>query len=286
MENQGFSVKSTVSRLNIYQYMAAFLILLILASSFFYGFGAKPLLHVLIAVLATTILDFGISYFRHKAVEFPQSALISGLFIGGILPQGLPSYIYIAAGAFAVLSKHLIRLGQKHIFNPANLGILLATLIFPAASDIWWITSSVLLVIIFGIFVLWRQRRFDLAASFVFTYFIANLAISPLLAPQFMGHNMMNDMPMRMMDYHNYYPSIINGGVIYFFAMFMLIEPKTHPRKHRITYGIIAAILLVILQNLVAYGITLALAIGNVLALVLDRISFGKKEHIHASRST
>ena len=151
-------IKSLISKFTIYQYMISFLIILLLVSSFAtllnlfseffflfnildflfppYGFGIKALLPVLIAVITTTILDLFIEYFKSKTWFFPQSALISGLFIGGLLTQNLQWYIYILAGAIAILSKHLIKFQQKHIFNPANFGVLLVSIIF-GVSHTW-----------------------------------------------------------------------------------------------------------------------------------------------------
>ena len=150
-------IKSLINKFTIYQYMIFFLVVLNLVSTFFYGFGIKALLPVVIAVATTTILDSAISYFKSKTLEFPKSALISGLFIGGLLTQDLQWYVYVLAGAIAILSKHLIKIQQKHLFNPANFGVLLVSVIFGAAHT-WWISSPLVLVLIFGIFG-WRRRK-------------------------------------------------------------------------------------------------------------------------------
>ena len=268
-------IKSLINRFTIYHYMIFFLVVLNLASAFFYGFGIKALLFVLIAVVTTTLLDLFIEYFKFKTWSFPQSALISGLFIGGLLTQNLQWYVYVLAGIIAIASKHMIKFQQKHIFNPANFGILLVSIIF-GASHTWWISSPLILVLIFGIFIIWRLKRFDLALSFLISYYLVNSVI------EFIGGSSFNDA----------YLTIINGGVIYFFSMFMLIEPKTNPSKNRIAYGILVAILLIAFDLyahkynnslstfFIRHDIPLALAVGNVFVPVFNRINFGfrKKE--------
>ena len=237
--------------------MISFLIILHLVSAFFYGFGIKALLPVLIAVITTTILDVLIEYFKSKAWFFPQSALISGLFIGGLLTQNLQWYVYVIAGIIAIASKHLIRIQQKHIFNPANFGVLLVSIIF-GVSHTWWISSPLLLVLIFGIFVIWRLRRFDLTISFLICYYLINSIIELIRGAQF----------------QDIYHTIIYGGVIYFFSMYMLIEPKTHPnaRKQRIVYGFLVAVLFILFHFFIPrYDLPLALAIGNIFVPVLNR---------------
>ena len=257
--------------------MGFFLAVLALASAFFYGFGAAALIPVLISVLTTTILDFLINYFKFKTWEFPYGAFISGLFIGGLLTQNLQWWIYVLAGMIAILSKHIIKTHGKHIFNPANFGILAVFLIFNAPNS-WWIASPLWLVMIFGIFILWRLRRFDLGISFLAAYYILHAFIDRSIIVASMP--MMSNMPMMM---NNFYQSFTNQSTIFFFAMFMLIEPKTNPaaRKQRIFYGILIALMLIGIEIYnPKFGIPFVLAIANLFVPLLNRISleFKKKE--------
>lgn len=246
--------------------MIFFLIVLKLVSAFFYGFSVNSLLPILIVVITTVTLDLFIEYFKSKTWFFSQSALISGLFIGGLLTQNLMWYIYVLAGIIAILSKHLIKFQQKHIFNPANFGVLLVSIIF-GATHTWWISSPIILVLIFGIFIIWRLRRVDLAISFLASYFLINLIIEI-----FRGNS-----------FNVIFLTIINDGVIYFFSMFMLIEPRTHPngRNQRIVYGVLVAILFIAFRFVIPqHDLPLALAIGNIFVPVLDISKFEfKKEN-------
>ncbi len=249
--------------------MSVFLVILALTSVFFYGFGVNALLPVLISVLTATILDFTIGYFKFKTFEFPYPAFISGLFIGGLLAQNLQWYIYVLAGAIAIVSKHAIKVHQRHIFNPANFGILMVFLIFNAPNS-WWASSPFYLVVLFGLFILWRQKRFDLAVSFLAAYYILHAFIPQ---PIMMGH-------MRMMM-GNFYQSFTSQSTLFFFAMFMLIEPKTHPaaRKQRIFYGILAAVMLIGIETYnPRFGIPFVLAVANLLVPLLNRLDFGLKK--------
>ena len=240
--------------------MIAFLVILHLVSVFFYGFGIKSLIPALIAVIAAMLLDLFIEYFKSKTFSFPQSALISGLFIGGLLTQNLQWHIYVIAGFIAVLSKHFIKISKKIIFNTANLGILLVSVIF-GASHTWWISSPLILVLIFGIFIIWKLRRFDLALSFLISYYLISSITGLLQGSQL----------------SEIYYTLVNGGIIYFFSMFMLIEPRTNPsqRKQRIIYGILVAVLFGIFHFFIPrHDLPLALAIGNIFVPILNKLSF------------
>ena len=263
--------KSMLNRFTIYQYMSVFLIILASISAFFYGFGINALIPVVISVLTAVILDLLINYYKLKTWELPYSAFISGLFIGGLLAQNLARYVYVSAGIIAILSKHIIKVHGKHIFNPANFGILVVFLIFNAPNT-WWISSPLYLVILFGLFILWRQRRFDLAVSFLAAYYILHAFIPE--PSMFGGMPMMRNIPMAM---HNFYQSFISQSTIFFFAMFMLVEPKTHPaaRKQRIFYGIMVAIMLIGVEVYnPRFGIPFVLAVANLVVPLLNKMKF------------
>jgi len=252
--------KSAMSKFTIYQYLSAFLIILTLASAFFYDFGISSLIPVLIAVLTAAILDLLIDYFWSKTWEIPYSALISGIFIGGLLTQNLSWHIYVIAGIIAIVSKHLIKVNHRHIFNPANLGILLVFLIFKAPNT-WWISSPFYLVILFGLFILWKLKRFDLGLSFLLTYYLVHFYL------------LLRDVsPLQ-----HFSNLVAQSGTVLFFAMFMLIEPKTNPaaKRQRIFYGILVAFMLVGIEiyNPV-FGIPFVLAVANLFVPLLNRISF------------
>ena len=256
-------IKSLINRFTVYHYMISFLIVLHVISAFFYDFGIKALFPVLITIITTITLDLLIEYFKSKTWYFSQSALISGLFIGGLLTQNLQWYVYVLAGFIAILSKHLIKFQQKHIFNPANFGILLVSIIF-GVQHTWWISSPLILVLIFGIFIIWRLKRFDLTISFLISYYLINSIIGLL----------------RGSNFNDIYLTIINGGVIYFFSMFMLIEPRTHPtaRRQKVIYGILVAVLFIILRFIIPqHDLPLALAVGNAFVPILNSLKFGNK---------
>lgn len=271
--------------------MISFLIILIVSSALLpiYPFGVKSLFPVLIAVITTVTLELLIEYSKleknriSNLIFFPSSALISGLLIGGLLTQNLQWYVYVIAGIVAIASKHVIKFNQKHIFNPANFGILLVSIFF-GASHTWWVASPIILVLVFGIFIIWRLRRFDLVLTFLISYYLINSII------ELSKGNVFNDV----------YSTIINGGVVYFFSMFMLIEPKTNPsqRNQRIAYGILVSILLVAFsqypqfyKNALAtfferHSIPLALAVGNVFVPILNRMKFEFKRTNSSSQQT
>ncbi len=70
-----------------------------------------------------------------QLVDFLLSAHISGLAVGMLLYANDRLWPLAFAGAFAIASKNFFRVrsdaGERHVFNPSNLGITLTLILFP-----------------------------------------------------------------------------------------------------------------------------------------------------------
>ena len=153
------------------------------------------------------------TYFRDKNWYFPESSLISG-FILALVGAPAPSLsLLILMPLLAVISKQLLRFGTgRHIFNSAAFSLVALSLAgYPAVS--WWGVSwgapVMYAVLAAGIFILWRQRRWETALPFLAAYALL----------------------------FNF--QVFNGTVI-FFASVMLIEPITSSFpgvRRRMAYG-------------------------------------------------
>lgn len=122
----------------------------------------------------------------------------------------------IAAAAIGIGSKFALRLNGKHIFNPANAGIVAMILLTDAAwtrpgewgSTLWFAG----VIIALGSIVAWRANRFDVPLVFLGTY--AALLLGRAL---YLGDPL--SIPMLR---------LMNGELI-LFAFFMISDPKTTP---------------------------------------------------------
>ena len=225
---------------DIYSLMIFSLFISTLAS--IYQLGAwQNLISVIAAILTASTLDLGIKkYWRKENLKIPKSAIISGFFVSTILEQSTPLITIIAAAAIAILSKHIISWQGKHIFNPANFGMLSAIL-FLQASHGWWASISPIAILL-GLVVVWRFERFHQVIPFLCVYYLANFIFSRTLPT---------------LDF-----------TLLFFTFFMFIEPKTSPsnRNARIVYGALAGIIVFAATIFFPlYSIFAGLAIANIL---------------------
>lgn len=159
--------------------------------------GFRFAIWVISGVLLCSALDLLINNLFFKKVIFPNSAIISGFIVSGILDYRQPWFTLAIFSTLAILSKHVIRFKHKHIFNPANFSLFMATLFkIPLA---WNIESNIFLIIIFGLYLTYAYKKVPHILGF-FSLFIILFIIS--------GIN-----PF--------------GIISWFFLFIMLIEPKT-----------------------------------------------------------
>lgn len=135
----------------------------------------------------------------------------------------------ILTAILASAGKFILAFGKKHIFNPAGLAVALAALTI-GQSATWWVGTIWMLpfILIGGLLITRKIRRFDLVISFFVTALIS-IAISTF------GHTD----PLSLLR------QIFVDSPIIFFALVMLIEPLTTPptRPRRIIYGAITGAL-------------------------------------------
>lgn len=172
-----------------------------------------------VAVISAAAADSLLIYLKDKKVNLDDSSVISGLIIGFVLSNAQPWWIFVLASITAILSKHLIRINNKHIFNPAGLGVFLAVLFFHGFTQ-WKGASAWYIMIPFGIYFVYKAQKLEIIISYILAYFL-------LFGAQAFGY------------------------LNYFFVSLMLIEPKTTPikRKGKIIFGLGAAVTLFILTK-------------------------------------
>jgi hypothetical protein len=203
----------------------------------------------------------------------PWSALISGLSLCLLLrtPHLL---VMIAAAALAIASKFVLRAGDRHLWNPTNLAIVVMLgLGLGWVSPGQWGSAAYfgLLVAGAGSFVVTRAARLDVTAAFFGWW--ATLLFGRAL---WLGDPLA--IPVRQ----------LRSGALLVFAFYMISDPKTTPRTRagRVAFaGLVAAGAFVI--QFVLYrqdGLLIALAVAaplwTLLAFFHARTSNSKgKDH-------
>jgi Na+-transporting NADH:ubiquinone oxidoreductase subunit NqrB len=174
------------------------------------------------AVLISIGIDVGVSLARRGRVARPDGGLITGLIVGMVLGPGAPLAAIVAAAGLAIASKHVLRVPQFHLFNPAVCGLLASLVLLPSGQS-WWGALSDLpgpflaIPLIAGTLIAWRVNRLPSVISFFGAYFAA-FTLAALVVG---GTNASLAGVFR--------PPFLNAAV--FFGCLMLTDPATSPSR-------------------------------------------------------
>ena len=174
----------------------------------------KTLLAIASAILAELLLG---KLVTHKWPNV-ASAYISGISVG-ILLRSPAFWPYALCAVIAITSKYVVRVKNRHIFNPSNFAI--CVILFLAAEQVttlsiqWGNNLYAMLVIwALGSAIIWRLRRFHICATYVLSF----LAFAVLRA-YIVGDPIASEI------------SPITGPEYQLFIFFMITDPKTTVRS-------------------------------------------------------
>lgn len=216
-------------------YQIAVLASLVLFGVFVLHFGVTALQFA--AIVSTALAtQYAGTRLRSLPAFDPLSAVITSLSLTLLLRTDLVAISTLAA-VLAIGSKFLVRINGKHIFNPANFGIVAMIML----SDRAWIstgqwgsaTIGAFALACLGFLVLTRARRAETTLAFLagFAALVFGRALwlgDPLAIPL---HQLQN-------------------GTLLIFAFFMISDPKTTPNSKtgRIGYGLLVAAVSFVIQ--------------------------------------
>ena len=141
-------------------------------------------------------------------------------------------WVHPAAAFVALSAKFMIRVRGKHVFNPGNLGVIVALIAFPGA----WVSPGqwgndlayALWFVALGGLVVQRARRWDISWMFL-AFWLGLVAIRVLWLGQ----------PWTIW-WHQ-----LQSGALLLFAFFMISDPMTIPNRRaaRIGYALLVALI-------------------------------------------
>src|SRR5713101_2522319 len=157
---------------------------------------------ILINITAGALIEFTVGFFKDKVIMWPASGLLTGNSTAFILrvpgtfhgqwwsTKGI--WIFVGVVAVSMASKYLIRWHGRHIFNPSNLGLVIAFVAlgpkFTEPQDLWWIPPGPWLVVTYavlivgGLLIAWELKLIGLELSFMVA-FAAFVALALVYVP-------------------------------------------------------------------------------------------------------
>ncbi len=208
---------------------------------------------ILLSMLTAGLLEVGIAFFRQNVLMWPASALLTGN--GVALLLRVPGtehgdwfsmrgwWVFAATAALAVLSKYVIRSGDRPLFNPSNFALVVTFLVlgaqFADPQDLWWgpmslgLAVTYAVIIVGGVVITRRLGLLAMSISFwvVFGSLMAALALT--------GHSIAARWSLAPVGGLEYWTTVVLSPEIMIFVFFMITDPRTAARGR--TGGVIYA---------------------------------------------
>ncbi len=196
------------------------------------------LIKVLVVLGSACITQFVWTKLTNGRISSIKSALITGLGLCLLLSSMSLLTLGLAA-VLAISGKFLIKIKNKHLFNPANFGIIISIIVF---QDAWispgqWGSSALFLFVlsVLGGFILHKIGRLETSLVFLASLFIMEY--------------------LRTVLYQGWEMDVLlhkfSSGTLLLFSFFMITDPMTIPnsKKSRVIWAIILASATFVLSN-------------------------------------
>jgi len=194
-----------------------FITCILLAGHLSYGIlesYKKTVLAIIAAIITELILG---RIFFGKWLNL-ASAYITGISVG-ILVRSPAYWPYTLCSIISIMSKYVLRVKGRHIWNPSNFGIAVLLFLAPetmAVLSIQWGNNywSLLVIWILGSIIIWRARRFHISATYVVSFFLFAFLRSWITGDPWQAE-----------------VAPITGPMYQLFVFFMITDPKTTVRS-------------------------------------------------------
>jgi hypothetical protein len=199
----------------------------------------------------------------------PASAYISGI-SAGILIRSPFLWPYFFTSFISILSKYVLRLKGRHIWNPTNFGVSAMVLLAPATVTVlsiqWGNAVAPMAVIwLLGAVIVWRVGRAHISATYVVAFFVFSFVRSALTGVPWLAT-----------------VAPITGPMYQLFIFFMITDPKTTVRSKKwqcIVVVIVAFVEMLMRLAEVVYAPFYALFVVGSIAMVIDITLESRSSH-------
>jgi Na+-translocating ferredoxin:NAD+ oxidoreductase RnfD subunit len=213
---------------------------------------------ILAAILSCAAIEVALTFRQSRAFVWPASAMLTGSGVALILrvvgtPPNEPWSTYAwewfaIIGGLSLLTKYVIRYRGTHIFNPSNIGLVVAFLVLgPSRAeplDFWWGPLDVWMIAAYGVILVGgllitrRLALLGLAASFWITL-VLGLGLVALS-----GHCMTANWAFAPVCGFDFWRVVVTSPEVLIFLFFMITDPKTVPagRVGRVVFGALVAV--------------------------------------------
>ena len=170
-----------------------------------------------VAIITTIAAELILGRFFWGKWPHLASAYVSGISVG-ILIKSSAVWPFVLCGLISITSKYVLRIGDRHIWNPTNFGVTMMLLLAPASVASLTVQAgnnglALVTIWILGSLIMYRLGRFHVPFAFVVSF-----AILSFLRSSVTGHPWQTEIaPMT-------------SPMFQLFIFFMITDPRTTTR--------------------------------------------------------
>lgn len=232
---------------------------------------------ILISIGVCAAVDIGFTLWRERTLAWPASGLLTGNGTAFILRTAHTQHadwwslngiqFFVAASLIGILSKYVVKVGDRHVFNPSNLGLVAILLVVGSPNVfpqyLWWgplqapVIAALAVIVVGAVFVLRTVRMVPMAAAFL-AAFLPLVAVRAATGGCFAA--IWHTGPVCGATY---WLDICTSPELLIFVFFMMSDPRTTPSntRGRMAYAVLTAVLAAGLLSLqpTEYGVKVAI---------------------------
>ncbi len=237
---------------------------------------------ILAAILTCALIEVGWAFHNSRRIVWPASAMLTGSGVALILRVAGAErgehwtwsgwYLFAGIAGLSLITKYLVRYRGSHIFNPSNVGLVVAFLVLGSQVieplDFWWgpldswMAAAYLIILVGGLVITARLRLLGVAVSF---WMVLAVGIAILAAS---GHCITAAWALQPVCGAQFSWVVITSPEVLIFLFFMITDPKTIPTGDvaRLAFAVClgAVCALLIAPQTTEFGAKVALLAGLV----------------------
>ncbi|MBW3609993.1 MAG: RnfABCDGE type electron transport complex subunit D [Actinobacteria bacterium] len=213
---------------------------------------------ILVSIGVGALIEGAVLYRRQHQLVWPASGILTGSGVAFILrASGTDNGdwwslngigFFVVAVALSLASKHLLRPGGRHVFNPSNVGLVWALLVIGPSQVfpqyLWWgpnelaVAAAYGVILVGAVWILRPVRMMPMVVSFLAPFAVL-VAILAAMGQSFVA--IWHDGPVEGLSY---WLTIAWSPELLVFVFFMMSDPQTAPRqpRARMLYGLVTAV--------------------------------------------
>ncbi len=256
------------------------------------------LTQIAVPIAICALVDVAMLYRKRRELVWPASGMLAGNSIAFILRAAGTRHgdwwtangivLFVLAALVAAVSKYVVRVGGRHVFNPSNLAVVTVLVVagvthaFP--QYLWWgppgwaLVAAWLVIVAGAYWVLPPLGMAPMVGAFVATFWlaIAGLAIT--------GSGFFARWADARITGLHYWTALCLSPEVIVFVCFMMSDPQTAPRgaRGRVIYGAGVALVAAALCALqtTEFGVKLSILAALTIVCALTALQRAKQTKV------